>query len=227
MLLAMKHPDISALSSEIGFCAAGVVDFPGDGRWDRRIGRTRRALRRAMAELTLAKGYDPLTVEDICAHADVARSTFYAHYQGKDALKLESLDALQRVLKGVQRPSLSMPRPDGVGTFAFVAPLFAHGQGHLALHVALKGGRGELIAAKRFRDIVKDLVRAEIDAGPHREAAIAFAAGALTAMVLDWLDGGAKTPAATMAERFQRYILMGLVGVGASIEAPIGQAQNA
>ncbi|MGA2521581.1 MAG: helix-turn-helix domain-containing protein, partial [Acidimicrobiales bacterium] len=53
---------------------------------DRRVRRTRRALRDAFVALVLERGYDRLTVEDITERADVARPTFYAHYAHKEDL---------------------------------------------------------------------------------------------------------------------------------------------
>jgi AcrR family transcriptional regulator len=58
---------------------------------DRRIERTRQALRSAFVNLTLTRGYTEVTVEDIAAQANVGRSTFYMHYRGKDDLLRQSL----------------------------------------------------------------------------------------------------------------------------------------
>nr|WP_257003346.1 helix-turn-helix domain-containing protein [Streptomyces sp. Alain-F2R5] len=53
---------------------------------DRRIRKTRRALRDALVELVLERGFTALSVEDITQRADVARATFYSHFRDKDEL---------------------------------------------------------------------------------------------------------------------------------------------
>lgn len=59
---------------------------------DRRTLRTRKQLREALMELTLDKGYDLVTVEDITERADLGRTTFYLHYRDKDELLMESIE---------------------------------------------------------------------------------------------------------------------------------------
>jgi AcrR family transcriptional regulator len=58
---------------------------------DRRVQKTRQALNSAFVELVLSRGYEAVTIGDICARADVGRSTFYSHYTSKEALLEESL----------------------------------------------------------------------------------------------------------------------------------------
>jgi len=61
---------------------------------DRRVRKTRQLLREALMELTLERGYDHVTVQDILEKADVGRSTFYAHYRDKDDLLVSEFEAL-------------------------------------------------------------------------------------------------------------------------------------
>lgn len=53
---------------------------------DRRISRSRRAIRRAFIELTDERGKDGFTVNDLCERADINRGTFYNHFKDKDEL---------------------------------------------------------------------------------------------------------------------------------------------
>jgi len=59
-------------------------------RGDRRVRRTQQSLVRALVELVLEKRYDAITIQNLLDRADVGRSTFYAHYRGKDDLLLKS-----------------------------------------------------------------------------------------------------------------------------------------
>jgi AcrR family transcriptional regulator len=58
-------------------------------RRERKKERTRQEIYRAAMELFLARGFDAVTIEDICTAADVAKGTFFLHFPTKDALLLE------------------------------------------------------------------------------------------------------------------------------------------
>ena len=47
---------------------------------NRRVQFTKTALRDAMLELISEKPLTSITVKDVCARADINRSTFYLHY---------------------------------------------------------------------------------------------------------------------------------------------------
>jgi AcrR family transcriptional regulator len=79
---------------------------------DRRIERTRRLLFEAFRDLLFERGYARTTVRDILDRADVGRSTFYEHFDGKDALLEESIKPLFDVLaraaaRGPKPPALT------------------------------------------------------------------------------------------------------------------------
>lgn len=58
---------------------------------DRRVVRTRAALRTAFRELFFSRGYDAFGVAEIAERANIGRSTFYKHFDGKDDLLAWSL----------------------------------------------------------------------------------------------------------------------------------------
>jgi AcrR family transcriptional regulator len=88
---------------------------------DRRVRRTRVALTNALVELVLKKRYAAITIQDLLDRADVGRSTFYAHYRGKDDLLLGSFQHMLRALDAsVERD------PPGRRRVAPVRELFAH-----------------------------------------------------------------------------------------------------
>lgn len=59
--------------------------IPGDSD-DVRARRTRDALAWALIDLMRHQSYDDISVQDICAHAGIGRSTFYAHFADKDEM---------------------------------------------------------------------------------------------------------------------------------------------
>lgn len=48
---------------------------------DRRIETTKKNIRRALVSLSAAKPYPEITVKELCAAADINRTTFYVHYK--------------------------------------------------------------------------------------------------------------------------------------------------
>ena len=61
---------------------------------DRRINRSRKVLKDAFISLLEKKSFEEITVTDIVMSADVNRSTFYSHFQDKEALMLSIMDEL-------------------------------------------------------------------------------------------------------------------------------------
>ena len=67
---------------------------------DRRTRRTRQLLRYAFLGLLKEKRYEDISVQDIVERADVARSTFYAHYVDKEDLLVGRLGVFSRETRG-------------------------------------------------------------------------------------------------------------------------------
>ena len=72
--------------------------------------RTRREIFGAAMELFAARGFDAVTIESICAAADVARATFFLHFPSKAALLWE----WNRQVADEFRAGLAEPRGSAV-----------------------------------------------------------------------------------------------------------------
>jgi AcrR family transcriptional regulator len=71
---------------------------------DRRVIRTRRLLGEALIDLSLEKGFDDISIQEITNHADVGYRTFFRHYENKE-------DLLNDVLKGILQEVLKLMAP--------------------------------------------------------------------------------------------------------------------
>jgi len=185
---------------------------------DRRVARTRTMLQKAHLSLILEKGYEAITVEDICEAANVGRSTFYAHYTSKDDLRRSGLENLRRLLVDRQKDAQARSGDISDRSLGFSLTMFEHARDHIDLYGALVGGRGGAIALGTIRQILSDLVRNELvatadksaDAIP-RELAVQYVVGALMAVMTWWLDGGAKQPPQRVDAMFRRLATEGVM----------------
>ena len=76
-----------------------------DKKSSRRVQFTRDSLRSALVDLTAEKPLADITVTDICARADINRSTFYLHYQGVHELIREMEEQLIAHMRESLAPS--------------------------------------------------------------------------------------------------------------------------
>jgi AcrR family transcriptional regulator len=185
---------------------------------DRRVARTRTTLHHALISLILEKGYDAITIEQICEAANIGRSTFYAHYTSKDDLHRRGIENLRKVLAEQRTGDLAGAGVAEGCSLSFSRTFFEHAQGRTDLFRALAGSRGGALALATIRQIISDAVRDEFsatagrnstDAMP-RELIVQYLVGAFMAVLTWWLDKGAKLPAHRIDAMFRRLALEGI-----------------
>jgi AcrR family transcriptional regulator len=187
---------------------------------DRRILRTKAMLQQALNSLIPKKGYEAITIKDICEAANVGRSTFYAHYTSKDDLKRSGFEPLRKLLIDRQRAALATARGDGCRNLGFSLPMFEHARDHRAHYRALVGSRGGTVSLATIRKILSDLARDELPITAEKNSAdaipgelvIQYVVGAYMAIMTWWLDAGAKVPPDRMDAMFRRLATEGILG---------------
>lgn len=179
---------------------------------DRRAARTRRALHEALISLILRKGYDDITIQDIIDEADVGRSTFYAHYAGKEALLRGGFERLRAELAELPERSPESARGE---PFAFSLVLFQHVDRYKEVYRALAGGTADVVVIGRIRDVLAEFVRDELPASPAaelpRELAQEFILGAFLSVLTWWLKRRPDLAPAEVEGLF-RQLMFGGVG---------------
>lgn len=188
---------------------------------DRRVVRSHCSFRIALIELIEEKGYEALTVNDLCTRANLNRGTFYNHFRDKDDMIqsfegeiLESLEQYQSVLSNLEIRDLlklriaKKPLPPLVELFDC---LREHGD---FLH-AMLGPQGDSAFAPRLRDAVcTDLVTKALNEHyrenptPFVNYYIAFYANAYMGVILRWLETGMRESSEEMARIAMRLLFI-------------------
>lgn len=188
---------------------------------DRRVVRSHCAFRIALIELIEEKGYEALTVNDLCTRANLNRGTFYNHFRDKDDMVqsfeeeiLEGLEQHQAVLSKLEIKDLikiciaKKPLPPLVELFDY---LREHGD---FLH-AMLGPQGDSSFAPRLRDAVCTNLVTRVLNEHYRENPtpfvnyyVAFYANAYMGIIMRWLETGMLESSEEMARIAMRMLFI-------------------
>jgi AcrR family transcriptional regulator len=172
---------------------------------DRRIQRTRNTLTAALLSLLSERGWDELSVQDICDRANVGRSTFYAHFRNKEELLASGFSHLRAALQ--QRSASTAAGPSV--RFRFVGGLLEHLVENRNVFRAIVGRRSGHVVQTRFRELVLQLVSDDLEkAGSskwRRDATARFLAGALFELLAWAVDSDSRRSARDVEALFRRY----------------------
>jgi AcrR family transcriptional regulator len=152
---------------------------------DRRIQRTRDALREALMQLMVECGWDAIDVRTLCDRANIGRSTFYQHYPNKEELLKANFAGLRDAL--MAQAQAGPPQP---GKLAFVSGLVAHVHEAQEVFRALLGRRSGHYVQDRFRELLIELVQAGTPSktrGWQATAQAHYLGGALFELLAWWL----------------------------------------
>jgi AcrR family transcriptional regulator len=157
------------------------------------------------------KPFDDITVQDVLDRAGVGRSTFYAHYSGKDDLFLSDVEDFLESLS-----TLLTRRAAPLDRVAPVRELFAHLDGVRDFYAALvASGKArdvqELGQGYFARSIEQRLSSAGVQMEPKALKAHAYAlAGAMFALLEWWIDHGMIETPEAMDAQFHRMVWNGV-----------------
>lgn len=152
--------------------------------------------------------------DSICQRADVGRSTFYMHFQGKEDLLDGGLGDLK---EGLRR--LAALRAVEAPVLPFARGLIEHVDEQRRLFRALIGKRSGHVVQTRFRAMVQELVAECLPPRSgedwQRDAASHYLASAIMQLLVWWIDKGSSVS----AQALERQMIALSAGAMAALEA--------
>lgn len=188
---------------------------------DRRVQRTRKLLQKTLIELIGERGYDAITIKDIVDRANVGRTTFYLHYNGKDELFMSCHEAIVSGFHSLhlraREELLSPEAPEGMiaayrhllDTRALLYPIFQGRDGPLLLRRIRDRSAQEIEASLRA-------AFGETDSNVPLKLLANYLAGAQIALVQWWLEKRQPHSPEDLARAFhclQRAAICGTFGL--------------
>ena len=184
-------------------------------RKDRRTRKTRQILREALLTLLKEKRYEDVSVQDIIARADVARSTFYVHYVDKDDLLTGSHGIFAENL-GEQMLAHAGESGSAFSSRTWFYHIQAQGD---ILKVIAKDSAMEL-AMKTLHGIIHDSVQKGMQAhAPIKNASVPlplivdYLTDTLMTLIKWWFKDGMRSTPEQMDEMFQQLVMPGVLAV--------------
>jgi AcrR family transcriptional regulator len=177
---------------------------------DRRIQRTKRRLRQALIDLTLAEGFETLTIRAIVRRANVGYATFFRHYKGKDELLLDVLDHLLAQIQTLLQPVLDTADSIQNSSANSGTILFTHVRDNEALYRVLLSSEGNHFALDRLRAAGVESVLAQHTPLPDSPIPAEIAAhhivNATIALIQWWLTHNMPYPPERMGEIYGQLV---------------------
>lgn len=186
---------------------------------DRRIARTQQSLHRSLNTLILEKGYEATTIKDIVAHANVGRSTFYAHHGSKEGLLLHGLRHMQEALLHQQSAAPGEPNPPVLG---FSRVFFELVHEYRDVFQALRADTCEPVVTRKIKRLLTEVIRHDLRHAQAedrsneipRDAVVQFTADALFSVLIWWFECSPKLSPAKVDAIFRRLTLPALAASG-------------
>lgn len=197
---------------------------------DRRIVRTKQAIREAFISLLEEKGFDALSVKDIATKANINRGTFYLHYLDKyDLLEQTEAEVIRDVREIVQQaPSLEAEDFNRIELpLPVVVSIFEYLQANASLMHAILGIKGDIaFQAQVKKAIANNLFRIgmfahidEKDLVIPIEYLVSYVTSADLGVVLEWLKKGCVETPQEMALIISKFTFFGPISAMRTVKA--------
>ncbi|MGN0467858.1 MAG: TetR/AcrR family transcriptional regulator C-terminal domain-containing protein [Acutalibacteraceae bacterium] len=173
-----------------------------DSNEDRRVRKTKRALRNSLFALLETKNINQITVTELTKQADVNRSTFYLYYSDVFDMLEKIQDEIYNVLNDsvINCVSGFFEAEDFVSYCIRILELCKENY-ELSRFVARNGFNNQLADRIKIavRNVVPDSAK-KFDPRDPRHYMTSFALSGMTATILEWMNDGMIVPCEDMAK---------------------------
>ena len=170
-----------------------TTDITKTKKIDRRVLKTKKAIRIAFARLLAEKDLESITVKELSERADINRKTFYNYYSGVHQVLEEIETDLARTIEEEQKNldlSLGLDAPGSV--YSFLTDILNRDREFYAALLNIGGNRNLLNkVGELLRKAVVELIESQYE-GPHWqiEYMAEYAVNGLLAVLQKWLLTG-------------------------------------
>jgi len=187
---------------------------------DRRIARTHNMLTEALVSLLGKYEWSDINVQQICDEADIARSTFYSHFENKQELYDFGFARLEAHIKNAVAEKATGRSLDGNRKFGFLPELLEHIKQHQPIFCNSVTGKANCISNAlvfaKFRTLIFDFINSEIQASSFaktiNEQSIIFIFGGIYSLMDAWWVDCTKMPVSQLLDIIDKQVDRVLAG---------------
>jgi AcrR family transcriptional regulator len=174
---------------------------------DRRVRKTRTALTDALMSLMAATGYRRLSIDALLQRAKVARSTFYAHFQGKDDLLRENI----RQLRALAEASMTGPASPERRLLNFNRAFYGHAGENRSVYLSLRrDADGGAAVFRKIQMLLGEVAAEELAATGCQpellDSTVEFVTGAQWNLLVWWLEKRPHLQPSEVHARFEQLV---------------------
>lgn len=181
-----------------------------DKKSDRRVVRSKEALRASLLELMTEQDFGSISITEIVGRANYNRGTFYSHYDSKKALLDDIISELiEDMLRSYRAPyeNVEIFHIDELGANSIL--IFEHFYQHADVYQILFKSdvlpnvrERMLVALKQIAMEDLEYTNSEID----QELMAVYSIHALLGLVFHWIESGFKVPPSYMQDQLIKLI---------------------
>ena len=182
---------------------------------DRRVIKTKKAIRNAFARLLSEKELGDITVSDIAEYADINRKTFYNYYAGVHEVVYEIEDEIARSFGGALS-TLELSSVDNAAYFVFER-LTSVINTDIDFYGQMFSMRGNVSMLTKIVDIMKDKARPYFTElfgleGDRLEVIMEFTFSGLISVYQRWFNSDRSTPIEEISSAITKLVIGGIGG---------------
>ncbi|WP_456274678.1 TetR/AcrR family transcriptional regulator [Bacillus sp. AK031] len=179
---------------------------------DRRVVKSKRAMKDALISLMEAEDFKAISVSDIVRSADLNRGTFYKHYQFKEDILNEIIDeVIEDLIESYRKPYKDKAILELHELTTSAIQIFDHVSKYAKFYTLIF--KTDTLAGfqHKFCSIIKDLTLTDLqdqitNSKINRELHASYQAYAIFGLIIEWINGGFKYTPTFMAEQLLEII---------------------